>query len=288
MWRWFSTDSRPQRTQGRRVRPTLESLEARDCPAAPQITLFDASVVSGRQVLLSGTVADENRGAVQLNFTGVATGTCMANPQGYFSLQVEASQLGEVVATAVDNEQLAAYASDNVTSAVPSLTLTVAQAGSHNVRLTGHVTDESPAGLMVHFTGVVLASGVTNAYGDFDITTEASALGNIIATVSDVWNQSGSRSASLTNTTPVIQNFDAIDAGSGVWGFQGTVVDEYPGGLKVRLGGLPSVQGVEITVNSSGWFTKTIQLQPGETGTVTAVVTDWWGATSEIVWDLVW
>jgi hypothetical protein len=52
--------------------------------------------------------------------------------------------------------------------------------------------------------------------------------------------------------------------------------------MTVRLGGLPSLDGVTATVGSDGWWEVTRTLNAGETGTVTAITTDWWGLDSNL------
>ena len=76
--------------------------------------------------------------------------------------------------------------------------------------------------------------------------------------------------------------------GSGPFRF---VEDEWAAGLTVRLWGIPTLDGIygstEVTIGSDGWFTYSVPLPPGEGGTVSAQVTDWWNALSEVVTDTV-
>src|SRR5262245_57698906 len=76
------------------------------CPAAPVITSFNATVLSGHMVSLTGTVADENPAGVQVMFSGVASGSATANAAGQFSLTTPASTLGTINAQARDTQML--------------------------------------------------------------------------------------------------------------------------------------------------------------------------------------
>lgn len=287
MRKWFTggvAEARP----GRRFRPGLEALEGRDCPAAPVITAFDATIVSDRLVSLTGQVTDEDLSSVMISFGGAASGGTRPDAQGNFALQVTADRLGTIEARAFDREMLFALAQDTITSPAPTISLSVAQAGGKNVRITGLVIDDFPGGLSVMIGGVASGSVVTNADGTFSLLAPASSLGTIYAHVSDCWMQSASTSATLTNTAPVIQSFEAIDHGDRVFTFRGRVVDEAAAGLTVRLGGIPSLANQTVRVDSDGWFCLVIQLGENEIGTATADVTDWWGAAAQTALALVW
>lgn len=75
---------------------------------------------------------------------------------------------------------------------------------------------------------------------------------------------------------PVITSFGA--SGSvGLWTFSGTVEDDTPAGLVVRLGGVPdSLEGKTATTDSVGRFSLTLVLQTNgtDTGTASADTTD--------------
>jgi len=58
------------------------------------------------------------------------------------------------------------------------------------------------------------------------------------------------------------------------------VQDEYAAGMTVTLGGLPELQNVTVTTDANGNFSYTCQLAVGESGTATAITTDWWSAQS--------
>jgi hypothetical protein len=71
----------------------------------------------------------------------------------------------------------------------------------------------------------------------------------------------------------------AIQLPNNAWRFQGTVSDEYPGGLTVRLSGVPGLSGTSAVTAADGSYSVTVILQPGVSGTVTATVTDREGET---------
>lgn len=156
------------------------------------------------------------------------------------------------------------------------------------VKIDGNVIDGNPGNLTVTFTGVITTTAVTDATGHFSVTVEASALGDYTGTVTDAGGlQSIPITKTLTSNVPWISSFSATRIEGDMWVFQGTVVDESPEGLVVELSGIPSLQGVTATVLSDGSFSVVIELDPGESGTVSAITTDWWGLTSNIAQDWV-
>jgi hypothetical protein len=285
MFHWLSPNQqKTKRSLVRRPRTILqvEPLEGRDCPSAPQITSFAATVLSGHTVLLSGTIMDSSPTAAVVYFGGVATGTATPDASGHFQLQEDISQLGTAFATVKDPGcSLSNSAQAAVTDPGVSLSVSVAQGPNHTVTVTGQVSCNSPAGLTVTLSGVVSGSVTTNGKGTFSYTGTASALGQIQATVTDVWGVAAASSTTLTNRAPTIVNFQAIDNGNNIWTFTGQVQGANVAGLVVRLGGIPSLDNnASATVQANGTFSYTIALQPGEMGGVTAECTDWWGQAS--------
>jgi hypothetical protein len=174
----------------------------------------------------------------------------------------------------------------------PTFSMFKAQATSTypQVELSGSVSDTDPGTLVVTFSGSGVSASVTLASsGNFDIFTTASSLGNVTATaVNQSTNKSSAVSSPIIDQAPVISNFQASQSSGNYWTFTGQVSDDQSvTGLVVTLGGLPSLKGVTATVNSNGWFSITIKLQPGEDGTATAQTTDWWGKVSNTAWTIV-
>jgi len=267
-----------------RIRLTVEALESRYCPSGPQITSFSASVVQGQTVLLTGTVDDPGASSVSVMFQGAASGTTPVS-NGSFSLQTQATALGVISAQAFDNLNM--YSSQfptQLAAPAPTIMFTVAQDGEHNVAISGQVTDLSPGGLTVTFSGVVTGTATTSASGSFSYSGTASALGQINAAVTDLLGVTGSGTAQLTNSAPTINNLEAVySAGTGVWTISGQVVDEYAAGLTVNLSNVPGEGTATATVETDNFFTLTVEAAATATNTVSASVTDWWGAVSQTV-----
>jgi hypothetical protein len=163
----------------------------------------------------------------------------------------------------------------------PSIaSFSVSQAGHHDVRLEGSVSDDGAvSGLTVNFTGVVNGSTCTDDDGDFSVVLTASALGTITATAMDEGGLSSDPcNADLTNVAPSI-SVSARQVAGGCWIIEGSVSDEWAYGLTVTLSSSnPLLDGVSVEVGSNGGFEFSI-LDPTAnlTGTtVAASVTDWW------------
>jgi hypothetical protein len=262
-----------------RARLVVERLEDRWCPSAPAITSFSATPTTGTTVQLSGYVSDSNPASVQISFGGVMGGTTTANAQGYFTYTGQASGLGTVTAVGVDGQNLTSnQAQTQVASSAPTIGgLTVTYGSQRTVTVTGMVTDENPGNMTINFSGVVSGSTTTNAQGQFSFTTTASALGNFTATTTDLWGLSSSpANGTVSCAAPYFSAFQAVHDYGSTWTISGHVQSQNPGGLTVNLGGLPDLQNVTTTVNSSGDFQITVGLNE-DSGTVTANVTDWWG-----------
>jgi hypothetical protein len=202
--------------------------------------------------------------------------------------------------------------------AAPVVTAFTAVAGiQHHVLLSGTVQDNNLAGATVQFSGV--ASGMTSVYADgtFSFETDASSLGQITATVHDNENLwSNPFSTNIANNRPVINNFQVINRGNGMWELRGQVIDESAAGMVVRFGGLSgsgssgsgfaslsmsiddggttsggtsggASNGQQVTVGSDGWFSTTLYLGANFSGVVSADTTDCWGVASNTVYYLV-
>ncbi len=161
---------------------------------------------------------------------------------------------------------------------------------NYQVELMGTVKDSDPGSILVTFSGPGLSTSITlSGSASFDVFTTATALGTVNAVaINQQTSQTGSASTTITDRAPSITNFTASQSGGGYWIFQGQVTDDQTvAGLVVTLGGLPSLQGVTATVNSNGWFSVTVRLKTGESGTATAQTTDCWGLASNTAWTTV-
>jgi len=166
--------------------------------------------------------------------------------------------------------------------AAPTITnLTVTTAGpSRAVAVTGQVS--SGAGLTVTLAGVVTGTATTGTNGMFTFSGTASGLGQVYASVTDSWGQTGTAAALLTNAAPTITDLAAENTGvQNIWNIEGRVTDEWAPGLTVTFAGVPTLQNVQVTVGNDGWFHIQVQLGPTDLGLLVATVTDWWGATGQ-------
>src|SRR5438445_13425620 len=103
-----------------RLVPRVDHLETRDCPAAPVLTAFSATVLGGHSVQLTGTVQTDHPSGVTVNFSGVASGLAAVEADGSFALTTMASSLGTINAVASDFPYTSNLLSSEITSATPS------------------------------------------------------------------------------------------------------------------------------------------------------------------------
>jgi carbon monoxide dehydrogenase subunit G len=275
--------ARSPRTAPRRFRPNLERLETRDCPAGPVIATFTATNTTGTVVQLTGTVTDPNPASVSINFSGVMSGSTTADANGNFSFTANAAGLGTVNAVGTDSQQLQSNtAQAQVTCPKPTLTLNWDLVTQNEVLLYGKVTAPTASGLTVTLTGVVSGTTVSDANGDFSVTLNASGVGNVSATLADVWNQvSNPASVTVSEPPPSFDSFKATNTSGTTWTFSGVVCDETPAGNTVSFSGTPSVSGKTCKTQNDGSFSLTITLQQGEEGTEEVICTDWFNLNSQ-------
>ena len=278
---WFSF----RRPQPRRRKPAprrFDSLEKRYVlSSAPLIDALSAVVGAGHTVSISGHVTDldPHAGAISVALSGPVSATVSADATGAFSYSGPASLLGSEQAVAADagTGLSSAAVLTSIQNAAPLIqSFSVAPTGSgQNVSITGHVQDESAAGLAVSFAGVASGSATTDAAGNFSLIALASGLGNVTASTSDVWGvASAPATATLSDPGPTVQ-LNAPQVANGMVTISGTVSDLTPGGETIALSGV--VSGSAVT-NSSGAFSLTAPYMGA--GTVTATATNVWKQTS--------
>lgn len=270
-------------------RPHIDALEERWCMDASHITL-NATVLANHMVQLSGAITGQHVADFHVTFAGSVYGMTTSDSSGNFSYTTSQAWLGTVYAAGIDDwARCTDTAEAVIAKSAPALSISIAYGAQNNVTVSGTVTDLDAAGRTVTLGGVAYGTVVTDSSGNFSLTTTASGLGQLTATVSDAWWQSATASATLTSNAPVIQNFEAARGANNVWTFTGKVVDESPAGLTVRFGGLMLLTSQTATVDENGNFTLTCVLDPMMTmsGNATAVVTDWWGISSDEVWEFV-
>lgn len=176
----------------------------------------------------------------------------------------------------------------NLMSAPSIMNFTATTLPDHVAQLSGMVADANPGTVQITFSGAATGSTTANSAGNFSYSTTNAVLGSVTAVAVNQQNVSSNPvTATLRNAAPVITSFNAVQGSGGYWTFSGTVTDDTPAGATVTFAGLPELAGKKITVNADGTFSYTVQLQPGESGMVTAQATDVWGQTSNVARDLV-
>ncbi len=168
----------------------------------------------------------------------------------------------------------------------PIISMNITMNGLKSVTLSGTVLDNSasPAGLTVTFTGVVSATTTTDSSGNFTITTNASALGDVeAATVDGLDHISNTATVTVACAAPVISNF-TWSSSYGVVIFTGTVTCPDASGMVITIQGSPTrlQDGVTTTATSNGTFSWSFIQQRGDTGDVGASCVDCWGQQSNV------
>jgi hypothetical protein len=162
----------------------------------PIISCFSANPTNlpgSRQVELRGTVWDNHPEQDTITFTGVAAGTTTVDAGGNFDFVTVASGLGTVTAQAIRPSQVTSLLVNSVvTSARPVISsFQVIRGPGGTWTFQGTVSDESPAGIVVQFSGNATVSGLTatcDQNGNFSVTFYAANLcGYVTADCSDVW-----------------------------------------------------------------------------------------------------
>jgi hypothetical protein len=171
---------------------------------------------------------------------------------------------------------------------VPSLTMNVTYGVGKTIELSGDLTGvPNASNQQVEIYGMAHGTAVTDSNGHYDITLQASNLGQVQAT--DTYSDHAS--LQLTDPAPVI-SFSAVEGANDVWTFTGTITYNRPfTAMTVYLGGAPvSLQGVTCTANDQGTFGISIQLNgtSSDNGTATAVAIDAWGTSSNTATDYIW
>jgi hypothetical protein len=261
----------------------------------PSLT-FNATIVSGNVVSLTGRVTcDGDPTAGSVDFGGIVSAWASVNADGSYSAVAMPSTLGTITAQVTDgtgHESTVQQAT--ITDSPPTIGLVRTYGPNGSVTLSGHVTDDAPNNLTVNFSGAVTGSATTNANGDFTLTPSSWTTGTVSVRTTDVWGQvSSTATAALGNVAPTIDHFAAVHSAGNLWTFQGEVTDEYAPGLTVHLSGIPTLNGTvgytATTVgNNTCWFSYSVNLQPGESGTVTAETWDWFGLASNCPTDVVY
>lgn len=180
----------------RSVRPWLESLEGRDCPAAPVITAFSVAQDLGNSVNVGGWVTDENPQTAIVQIAGAANGYLSPDAGGYFSGTLSMAALGQVTATATDDESL----SSNTMNATPAnlapsfinFQAELCEGPGNAWIFYGQVSDEYAPGLTVYLNGLSALNNVAltvdeNGYFNYTAWLQEGEIGTASANVTDWW-----------------------------------------------------------------------------------------------------
>jgi hypothetical protein len=266
-----------------RSRLLMEVLEDRTCLSAPQLS-FSLASAGGRMVTITGQVTDERPDASTVTLGGVVSGTVTPNADGSFSLVREASALGPVTGSVLDDEALSGFGTpQELQGSAPDITnLHVSYGAPGTVTVTGRVVDDNPAGLLVSFSGALRGLAVTSFDGWFAATFNHVNPGEFQAGVTNTWGLESVELGEVQNQPPVITEFYAARENGNVWRFEGRVQDEDPESCVINFGGLFTLDGKSVGVDENGWFSFSIELAPGESGIATAVATDAFGLHSEL------
>lgn len=158
--------------RARSVRLGLEALETRDCPST-----LSMGVTYGNQnsITLAGQLTNTPTPAGQtVVFNGQAAGSTTTDANGNYSITLLANGVGNVYAGTRDGQSNVAQVT--LTDAAPEIDDFAATPESKNLWVfTGHVTDRTAAGLVVHFGGLASLNGLTattDSNGDFSLTVQ--------------------------------------------------------------------------------------------------------------------
>jgi hypothetical protein len=153
MFGLFSPKARKAAPAPRSVRPTLEALEARDCPSTISLS---ASYAPNKTATFSGQVTNTSSPGglqVQLYMNGYAWCWTTTDANGNYSFTKQVPCLGTVTAATADGQSNTAQLvlSD---STAPSITnFAAAEHPDHIFVLTGTVSDPNYQGMVIYFGG---------------------------------------------------------------------------------------------------------------------------------------
>jgi hypothetical protein len=146
---------KPARSTSRYVRPTLESLEARDCPST--LTLQITSLAQNKMVTVGGQLTNDpnpSSKTVQLYLSNVPWCYTTPDANGNYRITMAAGTLGTITAETTDglSNIASAVLADSQTPTVDSF-YWIAETG-HWFTFYGHVRDDNVQGEIVQFGGM--------------------------------------------------------------------------------------------------------------------------------------
>jgi hypothetical protein len=149
----------------RHFRPTLETLEGRDCPSSMSFSVSESG--PNHTILLTGQVSDPNPGAgLTIQFSGACNASTVTAADGSFFLSCPAATLGTITASATNGDNTICSAQAILNSKAPTIASFQAVRGVNNLyTFSGRVSDEFPGGLTVSFSGLEPLNGQTAIVG---------------------------------------------------------------------------------------------------------------------------
>lgn len=225
----------------------------------PSLSLA-ATALDPVTVFLSGRVTDANPANVTVQFSGAFVGSTVANADGTYALIAHVTNSGTVQATFTDSAGIAADQVAACYTLPVYISLRATPQDEHTVVLSGQVTDASPGGLTVTFTGAYQGSAVTNADGSYSFSATVEDSGTVQATVTDGnGTTSDPASTSYTLLVPLSLSLSVSNVDHRTVTLWGTVVDPNPGGnpgqLTVTFTG--ACEGSAVT-NADGSYCVTV------------------------------
>ena len=166
----------------------------------PVITSIAAVQVPGKKFRIYGTVSDDTPGSCTVTLTGAAAGTVPCNASGQFDATFDVAAPGVATAVASDGAQSSDPANVTLANAAPTIFCKCVAGAGGTLTISGTVTDEAPAGLVVTLSGaravngrtaIVLADGTWSTVVNIPSGTH----GMITARVTDWYGLTGSTSA---------------------------------------------------------------------------------------------
>jgi hypothetical protein len=147
---------------------------------------------------ISGRVADETPINCGVVITGAASGVAMCNAEGYFDAIFNVATPGTIFAVVGDGQTQSGASMLLLTNGAPAIAGFKAVQGPGNTwTFSGTATDEAVTGLNVSLTGPPGVNGLTatvfgNGAWSVTVTLPEGTSGNVTATVTDWYGQSGS------------------------------------------------------------------------------------------------
>ena len=157
--------------------------------------------VAGQKFQISGTVTDENPGGCVVVFSGAANAYVTCDASGNFSGTFDVPTPGQATGVAGDGVQSSQPVNVNLANAAPTTTCTAVPAKGGLLTVSGRVTDEVPAGLVITLSGSRAVNGRTAivlADGTWSLTVNivVGSHANVTAKVTDWYGLTGQATTS--------------------------------------------------------------------------------------------